>query len=160
MNPESRHEKAINPYASPHHAAIQVGHPLNGSRDDDASAIAELTWPSVVLLILSAVWAGNGILGLLVVMTMSFGGKTTELLTSRELFFIIPTTLASVLVFFGALSMRRGLHYRFALATSFLACFPCMSPVVFLGIPFGFWALTVLTRSHVRSAFQRKALSS
>jgi hypothetical protein len=156
MDPESPPEKDINPYASPHHSAIQSCHPEHRSRDGDAAALAELIWPSIVLMVLSAVWAGSGIHALLVVATTMFASGRTQSLIPRERLFIVPAALLSILIFCGALSMLRGRHYRFALATSFLACFPCVSPVVVLGIPFGFWALTVLTRPHVRAAFQRE----
>jgi len=39
-------------------------------------------------------------------------------------------------------------------AASIIAMIPCVSPCCCLGLPFGIWALVVLARPAVKSAFQ------
>lgn len=58
-----------------------------------------------------------------------------------------------VLVILGAMKMRRVESYGFAMASAILALIPCTSPCCLLGIPFGIWALVVLSDPHVRMAF-------
>jgi hypothetical protein len=49
--------------------------------------------------------------------------------------------------------MRRSVHYGRTVAAAIVACIPCLSPWVLLGIPFGIWALVVLCRRDVQAAF-------
>lgn len=60
----------------------------------------------------------------------------------------------NLLIAYGALSMRRGQRYKVALAAAVLASIPFFSLFIWLGIPFGIWALIVLRRPAVRAAFQ------
>jgi len=155
VDPLSDRSDEGNPYTPPRTGtAVFSDHRGIERREADQRPLDELNWPSLILMGLSALWGGNGILGCFFITQMALARGSTELLESRELPFVVATCVASVLIFFGGWCMRRGKHYRFAVATSFLACIPCVSPVMFLGIPFGFWALTVLTRPHVRSAFR------
>jgi hypothetical protein len=145
----------VNPYAAPRvGTAVPRDDREVEKREAGRLALDELYWPSLILMVLSALWGGNAIIGCFYVMLMAISRGSTELLESRELPFVVATCVASILIFYGAWCMRRGVRFRFALVTSFLACIPCLSPVMFLGIPFGFWALTVMTRSHVRAAFR------
>lgn len=43
--------------------------------------------------------------------------------------------------------------YRMARVGSILACIPFVTPFIWLGIPFGIWALQLLADSKVRGAF-------
>lgn len=153
MELRSEQDAEVNPYTSPRGAESPGGRTDIERRERNCLALGELGWPSFFLMLFSALWAGNGLFGCLLVIALMLERGSTEYLGARDLPIAVAMWAPSVLIFYGAWCMRRGLHYRLALATSFMACFPCMSPVVFLGIPFGFWALTVLTRPHVRSAF-------
>jgi hypothetical protein len=53
----------------------------------------------------------------------------------------------------GALRMHSLRGYALARAGAILACIPCLSPCLVLGIPFGAWALGILARPEVREAF-------
>lgn len=53
----------------------------------------------------------------------------------------------------GALRMRALRGHGLARAGAMLACIPCLSPCLVLGIPVGVWALFVLARPDVREAF-------
>lgn len=54
----------------------------------------------------------------------------------------------------GALKMKEGRSYGFALAAAILAMVPCVSPCCCLGLPFGIWALVVLIKPEVKAAFR------
>ncbi|HJV49193.1 MAG TPA: hypothetical protein VJ549_07970 [Geothrix sp.] len=58
-----------------------------------------------------------------------------------------------VVVFLGALKMKEGRSYGFAMAASILAMVPCLSPCCCLGLPFGIWALVILVKPEVKGAF-------
>lgn len=55
---------------------------------------------------------------------------------------------------FAALKMQRLESYNLALVGSILAMIPCVSPCCLLGLPFGIWALVVLTDDRVKRAFR------
>ena len=50
--------------------------------------------------------------------------------------------------------MKKLVNYRLAMVVSILALAPCISPCCLLGLPFGIWALVVLNKPEVKSAFQ------
>jgi len=59
-----------------------------------------------------------------------------------------------VLVLFGAIRMKKLESYGLAMTAAIVAMIPCISPCCFLGLPFGIWALVVLSDSSVRAAFR------
>lgn len=50
--------------------------------------------------------------------------------------------------------MMRLEQWGLALAGSILAMIPCLSPCCILGLPFGIWAIVVLTQPDVKAAFR------
>jgi hypothetical protein len=61
--------------------------------------------------------------------------------------------LISGVIFYGGLKMKRLENHGLAMAASILSIIPCTSPCCLLGIPVGIWALVVLTKPEVKSAF-------
>lgn len=61
--------------------------------------------------------------------------------------------LMSGLVLFGALKMKRLENYSLAMSVSIIAMIPCISPCCLIGLPIGIWALVVLAKPEVKSAF-------
>jgi hypothetical protein len=59
----------------------------------------------------------------------------------------------SLLSLYGAIAMLRGKQYSACVAGAVTASIPFISPCVFLGIPFGIWALVILFRKDTRAAF-------
>ncbi len=59
-----------------------------------------------------------------------------------------------IVVLLGAVRMKRLESYGLAMASAIIAMIPCVSPCCVLGLPFGIWALVVLSDIHVRSAFR------
>ena len=61
--------------------------------------------------------------------------------------------LVSGLILFGALKMKKLESYGLAMAVSIIAMIPCLSPCCVIGLPIGIWALVVLSKPEVKSAF-------
>jgi hypothetical protein len=57
-------------------------------------------------------------------------------------------------VLIGAIRMKRLESYGFVMAAAIVAMIPCISPCCLLGLPFGIWALVVLTDGSVKAAFR------
>jgi len=62
--------------------------------------------------------------------------------------------ILSIVVLLGAIKMKALENYGFAMTTSILALIPCIGPCCLLGLPFGIWALVVLSDPAVKSSFK------
>jgi len=72
-----------------------------------------------------------------------------------SVFFIgltVVSIIPSLLIFVGALQMRRLRLYGLAMIAAIMAMLPCTAGW-FIGLPMGIWALVVLLRPDVREAF-------
>jgi hypothetical protein len=67
---------------------------------------------------------------------------------------IIPLAFG-VLVLVGALRMQQLRNRGLAMTAAIVAMVPCFSPCCLLGLPFGIWALIVLSKPEVQSQFDR-----
>jgi hypothetical protein len=56
-------------------------------------------------------------------------------------------------VLFGALKMQKLSNHGLAMTAAIVAMIPCFSPCCLLGLPFGIWALVVLSKPEIRSQF-------
>jgi hypothetical protein len=65
---------------------------------------------------------------------------------------LLVTCIGAVIVY-GVMRMRELENYKLAVIGSVLAILP-ISPGCLLGVPFGLWALVVLTRKEVKKAFR------
>ncbi len=61
--------------------------------------------------------------------------------------------IIAAFIVYAALKMRELQQWGFAVAASILAMLPCISPCCVIGLPIGIWALVVLMRPEVKSAF-------
>lgn len=68
---------------------------------------------------------------------------------------VIVGLLPSAFIFFGAWQMRRMRSLRLSRVAAITACIPFLSPVVFLGIPYGIWAAAVLFQKSTAEEFDR-----
>ena len=59
----------------------------------------------------------------------------------------------SGLILLGGIKMRKLESYGLAMTASIIALFPCTSPCCLLGLPIGIWAVVVLSKPEVKSAF-------
>ncbi len=60
----------------------------------------------------------------------------------------------ALLIFWGAFEMQRLRNYVFAFVAALLAIIPCLTSCCLVGLPFGIWALVVLSRTEVKSQFK------
>ncbi len=58
-----------------------------------------------------------------------------------------------IVISIGAAKLGFLESYRMARVGSILACIPLLTPFVWLGIPFGIWALRLLRDPEIRGAF-------
>jgi len=61
--------------------------------------------------------------------------------------------LVSGVIFLGAMKMKSLESYGLAMGASIIAMIPCFSPCCLLGLPIGIWALVVLSKPEVKTAF-------
>jgi hypothetical protein len=61
-------------------------------------------------------------------------------------------TCAGAVIVYGAMKMKKLKNYRIAVISSILAVLP-VTPGCLLGVPFGIWALIILTKREVIEAF-------
>ena len=61
--------------------------------------------------------------------------------------------LVSGLILVGAMKMKKLESYGLAMAVSIIAMIPCFSPCCLIGLPIGIWAVVVLSKPEVKSAF-------
>ena len=60
---------------------------------------------------------------------------------------------ASIFIAYGSFQMRRLRRYRLCCWAARLACIPFLTPLIWMGVPLGIWALIVLRRPGVRARF-------
>lgn len=58
-----------------------------------------------------------------------------------------------ILIWRGAAKMKALENHQFAFTASILAMIPCISPCCLLGLPFGIWALVVISKPEIKSQF-------
>lgn len=84
------------------------------------------------------------------------GQPVTEIPTGHTAFdyimLLVGLVVAGVIVY-GALQMQQLKSYPLALAASILSMIPFISPCCCIGLPVGIWALVVLLKPEVKSAF-------
>lgn len=62
--------------------------------------------------------------------------------------------ILSLVVLLGAIKMKGLENYGFAIVASILSIIPCTSPCCCFGLPFGIWALVVLSDPVVKASFK------
>jgi hypothetical protein len=147
-----------NPYAAPQPVA-------DFGEDERQAALRKVRGPSMGLLVLAISWALLGGVGMLVmlatmvlVLQIDWSDKSRlpgDGPTLMECATLVLSGAAAGFIAYGAWSMRRGRRYRISVAAAILACIPVISPWMYVGIPFGIWALLVLRKPDVRAAFKR-----
>lgn len=82
-----------------------------------------------------------------------FGASPIMTLIIRILWGMILLA-ASGFVFYGAMEMKKLRNYQLAMGASIVAVIPCLGPCCLLGIPFGIWALVILSKPEVKQGFK------
>ncbi|MEI7766328.1 MAG: hypothetical protein WCJ97_02695 [Phycisphaerae bacterium] len=103
--------------------------------------------------------AGAILFGLWFLGLRFIGGVGDSDIQMAGIFYIILGPLdmiGSVIILLGARNMQKLQSFSFARTAAIVALIPCVcSPCGIFGIAFGIWALVVLSRPEVRSAFQK-----
>ena len=63
----------------------------------------------------------------------------------------------SLLIIFGGMQMKKLANYPLVMTASIVAIVPCFSGCYCLDLPFGIWALVVISGASVRGSFNRAA---
>jgi len=58
---------------------------------------------------------------------------------------------------YGALQMMNARKHGFAITSAIITIFSGFFPVILIGIPIGIWALVVLLKPEIKSAFARNS---
>jgi hypothetical protein len=66
----------------------------------------------------------------------------------------ILVLIMGVVVLIGASKMKSLENYGFAMAASIISLIPCTSPCCCLGLPFGIWAIVILSDPVVKASFK------
>ena len=124
-------------------------------------ALARTNAPAIALIVVAAIGGLFQILGLL--LNILGTGFATGMGGNEALGNLMSGSIGiglgllglamTVVVILGALKMKNGESYGFALAASIIAMVPCISPCCVLGLPVGIWALVVLLNADVKAAF-------
>jgi hypothetical protein len=71
-----------------------------------------------------------------------------------NLVLIMLLSVVTSCVLYGSLNMMQRRNYGVAVTAAVLSVAPCFSPCLFVGIPFGLWALLLLLRPEVKYGFR------
>lgn len=86
-----------------------------------------------------------------------FGGTSGPLAFLYSATFAVVSailgTAVGILILLGAVKMKKLENYGLAMTASIIAMIPCFSPCCLLGLPLGIWAVVVLSKPEVKSAF-------
>lgn len=126
-------------------------------------AYARIRTPANWLVVLSAMGFGFGLVSVILVVVGMMAGHHPHgvpppepLPPDRSAFFLLMGIglLFDLLVLAGSMKMKQLQSYPLAMTAALLAVLPCTSPCCLLSMPFGLWALVVLTDPAVKSAFK------
>ena len=152
---------AATPPAAPPLSSIKFA-PKNS---DQSSARQMVRGPAIFILVLAILNIIATIVGVLIFtykdrLMEAFGlpAQTNQLQSRIDMFFSLPTTilggLLAVACLIGALRMMKLQSHGFAIATAIMMLIPCGGCCCFLNIGAGIWALVVLQKPEVKSAFE------
>lgn len=123
----------------------------------------QVNGPALALMIIAGINLALGALSLILnVLGTSF--ISTQQLPDQAWAQMMSGTMGVVLnlvgmavsgiIFYGGWKMKQLENHGLAVTSSILAIVPCTSPCCLLGIPIGIWALVVLFKPEIKSAFR------
>jgi len=143
-------DPSINPYEPPS-IDSQIG--IEPKEQSIEQIRRRVSRPGTALLIMgsiAAVFPAIAIVGWLFnLLYIGFNAVVASNLLVSLLFFA-----CSVMISIGGGKMASMESYRLARLGAILACIPFVTPFIFLGIPFGIWALVLLYDPQVKAAFE------
>lgn len=143
-------DTSVNPYEPP---AIDSQIGIEPKEQSIEQIRRRVSRPGTALLIMgsiAAVFPAIAIVGWLFnLLYIGFNAVVASNLLVSLLFFA-----CSVMISIGGGKMASMESYRLARLGAILACIPFVTPFIFLGIPFGIWALVLLNDPQVKAAFE------
>jgi hypothetical protein len=149
-----------NPYQSPVQYDGGPGYPLN------AMATSRVAGPATALMVTAGLGIATQALAVLAHIAQiglqpqmhGRGGPDAIMLTAIHsgvgLLSAAVGIIVGLVILVGATKMKNLENYAFAMAAAIVAMIPCISPCCILGLPFGIWALVVLSDPMVKAAFR------
>jgi hypothetical protein len=92
---------------------------------------------------------------------LSSGGRSAEM--DKLLVGVVGTAgivvgiigaIVGIFVLYGGVKMQKQENYGLCMTASIMAMIPCLSQCCLIGLPIGIWALVVLAKPEVKSAFR------
>lgn len=121
---------------------------------------AEVFLPGTFLVLVGGINALLGVVLLILSLTgaglQMFSGYAPEAViggTTTLLNGLVGLALAGLIIY-GGIKMKRLESWPLSLAASIVAMIPCTSPCYILGIPIGIWAMIIIFKPEVKSAFR------
>jgi len=157
------HADVENPYQSPgdYHAAPAAAAYLPAP-ELHAYALSRVSAPATALIVTGGLGLALQVIGLafhivaLAVGEIPGGGLDAPFFFASSAVNVFAALLGvglGILVVVGAIKMKKLEHYGLAMTSAIVALVPCTSPCCLLGLPFGIWALVVLSDGRVQTAF-------
>jgi hypothetical protein len=146
------------PYQTP------PGHgPGPGAEGNYLYALQRVSAPAVCLIVTAVLGLGLHLLGIAgIIMHIGVAAAAMHQPAMPEMFISGPIAIIHnginiilyLTILIGAIKMKGLENYGFAMTASIIAMIPCVSPCCLLGLPFGIWALVVLSDPAVKSSFK------
>jgi len=163
-------EFAVNlPPSPPSSAPPPPGAPPTFAPSSSPDATHAVSAPAVCLIVTAILGMLNSVAGVVFnLVGVQFPGwnlpKEPQFAEFERFIEVFSGTLGTIsglirlvereIILVGAYRMMKLRSYGLAVAASIIAMIPCVSPCCCLGLPFGIWALVVLSRPAVKSAFR------
>lgn len=136
--------------------SLQVSGPTPSS-----PAASRVAGPAIALIVVGVLNAISGVVGLILSLTgsslLAIDQLPPELAPMISGTVVVVSNLIgliiSMLIMYGGVQMKNLRSYGLAMTASILVALPCTSPCCILGLPIAIWALVVLSKPDVKSAF-------
>ncbi len=139
-----------NPYASP--APAPGGFSPAQGRDQ---AREQLKIPAIILIVLGVLWIIWRVVDfILCFFLVQQGAPLTGQMTVGLVSDVIAVIL-NIAVIIGAVCMLKMNSRAGAWAGAIASVIPCVGPCCLLGIPFGIWAMVIMSKPEVAQAFEK-----
>ena len=123
--------------------------------------------PAVALMVVSIICIVTLLLALVFDVFLITSGAAGNLPPSRvgisrtavigvRMTYAVVILVVNAVILVGANGMRNLRSYGFARSAAILSVIPCVGPCYLLGIPFGIWALSALSKPGVKEAFDSR----
>ena len=157
-----------NPYESPRGVEATGAGPVPAAYPDLLTYARErVSGPAIALIVTGALGLALQLLGLvgnLIQLSVPAMAPDPEMMPFGPAFgpgvnvgFGILGLALAILIIVGAAKMKNLQSYALAMTSAIVALVPCISPCCCLGLPFGIWALVVLSDAQVQAAFRSQA---